>query len=282
MIPYFPPPMLEIPLGGLTLPLHGFGFLVALGFIVGGNVSMKRAERIGVDPNIINRLIGWLIIGTFVGGHVGYGLMYEPKAYFEDPIKFLQVWQGLSSYGGFAVCVPLSVWFFWREKAPVWKCVDCLAVGLAVGWFFGRMGCFVAHDHPGSITDFFLGVQGICKPDTLAIVPDILSKDRYAIACHDMGLYEALWSLSMFIVYKIMDRRAWKPGIIVCLLGLSYGPARFMMDFLRPVSTDPRTFGFTPGQYWSLFLTAFCAYLLWGRWRSTDEPVMPTAPQKAL
>ena len=135
LIPYFETPIINIPLGGFTLPIHGFGVLVAIGFLVGGQVAMNRASRLGLDPEVINRLIGYLILGTFFGGHVGYGLMYEPEKYLAQPIEFLKVWQGLSSYGGFAVCVPLSIWFFHKEKVPVWPFLDCLAFGMTVGWF---------------------------------------------------------------------------------------------------------------------------------------------------
>lgn len=264
LIPWFEPPILEIPLGGFTLPLHGFGFLVALGFIFGGRAAMNRAKRIGLDPEVINRLIGWLVLGTFVGGHVGYGLMYKPEEYLANPLEFLKVWQGLSSFGGFIVCIPIAIWFFRSERVPVWPYLDCLAYGMALGWFFGRMGCFVAHDHPGTETNFWLGVYGICQPAGSKMV-----------ACHDLGLYESLWSLTMFGVLSLMDLRSWKPGTLVLTYGLTYGPLRFAMDFLRPEVTDARYFGFTPGQYGSALLTIVCIAALVMRMRSSDAPVGP-------
>ena len=266
LIPWFEPPVLNIPIGDFTLPLHGFGLLVATGFIVGGKLAMGRANRLGLDPEIINRLIGWLVFGTFVGGHVGYGLMYEPENYLANPIEFLKVWHGLSSMGGFVVCVPIAIWFFHKEKVKsVWLFLDCLAYGLTVGWFFGRMGCFVAHDHPGTVTNFWLGVHGMCKE---------YGKE---VACHDMGLYEGLWSLSMFGLFNLLDRRKLIPGVLTLTLGAVYGPVRFAMDFLRPESTDVRYYGFTPAQYWALILSAICVFFIARRMRSGDERVGPAA-----
>lgn len=259
-IPYFDPIVLvEIPLGGdRTLPIHGFGVLVAMGFMIGGKVAMDRARRLGLDPEAINRLITWLVAGTFIGGHVGYGLMYKPEEYLANPIEFLKVWQGLSSMGGFVVCVPLSVWFFYKEKLPVWPYLDCLAHGMAIGWFFGRMGCFVAHDHPGTPSDFFLAVEGTCK------------NDQPGVACHDLGLYEALWSLTVFGLFRLMDRTTRVAGIYPLLLGALYGPVRIGMDFLRPESTDVRYAGFTPGQYGAALFTLVCVGFLAQRLRSKD------------
>lgn len=294
LIPWFEVPVFEIPLGDTIIPLHGFGLLVAMGFIFGGKAAIGRANRMGLDGEAINRLITWLVVGTFVGGHVGYGLMYEPEKYLANPGEFLKVWQGLSSFGGFVVCVPLSIWFFRREKLAVWSYLDCLAYGMALGWFLGRMGCFVAHDHPGTpADDFFLGV--LCRPDVGPMIdlpawmvqgdgvpnqawgPCARPENSGINAVHDMGLYEALWSLTMFGILSLMDRRAWKPGTLVLTFGLAYGPVRFAMDFLRPEYSDARYAGFTPGQYWAAVFTVVCVGALIWRVRSTDAPVGPPA-----
>jgi phosphatidylglycerol:prolipoprotein diacylglycerol transferase len=265
LIPYFEQPILEIPLpDGLpwdAIPLHGFGLLVAAGFLVGARVAMNRARRLGLDPEQINKLIGWLVIGTFVGGHVGYGLMYKPAEYLADPRQFLYMWQGLSSFGGFLVCVPLTVLFFYKNKLPFWSYADCIAYGLTVGWFFGRMGCFVAHDHPGTPTNFFLGVYGIC------------ATREATVACHDMGLYEALWAIGTFGVFWLLDKRPHVPGFFPLMLGLLYAPVRVLMDFARPESTDERYLGFTPAQYLATLCFVLCAVLLVKRLQSKDTPV---------
>lgn len=268
LIPYFDVPVVHLG----PLPLHGFGILVASGFLMGGHLAMQRARKVGLDPDAINRLIGWLVVGTFVGGHVGFGLMYQPEEYFANPVEFLKVWHGLSSFGGFVACVPITIWFFRSNKMPVLPYLDCVAYGLTIGWFLGRMGCFVAHDHPGTPAgDFFLGVY--CRPiegHTITL-PDFLRETQGAMApwgpcktdhtvntTHDMGLYEALWSLSMFGLFWVLDRVPRKPGMYAVLLGLCYGPVRFVMDFARPESTDARYLGFTPGQYWAAIFTVAC------------------------
>lgn len=322
LIPFYPVPVFEIPIPGFgTLPIHGFGLLVALGFIFGGNVAMERARKSGLDPEVINRLLSWLVVGTFIGGHVGYGLMYKPAEYLANPIEFLKVWQGLSSFGGFVVCVPLSFWFFRKEKLPIWPYMDSLAIGLSLGWFLGRMGCTVAHDHPGTPSDFWLAKY--CRPvegHTLVLpnwmmesghqdfrwgpcaqvgapITDLhnqlnLSGYSGVVSAHDMGFYEALWSLSVFFLFVLLDRWPRRPGFYVTLLGVLYAPVRFFMDYLRPTTTDvryltdlihpagvdPRYYGLTPGQMWSIVFLVVSAYGLWKRVQTTDRPVGPTAP----
>ena len=321
-IPFYPRIIFHIPLpSGLPvdeLDIHGFGVLVALGFLLGGWLAMWRARRQGDDADAINRLIGWLVVGTFIGGHVGYGLMYQPQEYFREPIKFLYVWEGLSSIGGFIVCVPLTVYFFRRYGLRLWANLDHMAFGFALGWFFGRMGCTVAHDHPG------LGIRGgetgltsilakYCRPIEGATwhIPSWASEEtadlrwgpcldeggQYissltqtvppdytgVVAAHDMGFYEALLSLGILVLFLVMDRFPQVPGIYPLILGVIYGPARLAMDMLRPPSTDMRWefidgFGFTAGQAGAFIIFAVSAFFLYRRLTSGDTPYWRASP----
>lgn len=307
LIPYYQVPVIHLG----SLPIHGFGLLVAIAFIVGGNVGQKRADRVGLDGEHIQRLLSWLVVGTFVGGHVGYGLMYKPQEYFDNPILFLQFWQGLSSFGGFVVCVPLAFYYFKRHNLKMWPYMDSVAFGMAMGWFFGRLACTAAHDHPGTPSDFFLAkycrpVEGHTVQLPSFMVDDHLTDLRWGpcrdggapvtsidqmvpadfpgvLSAHDMGFYEALWSLAVLGLFLFLDRKPRKPGFYVTLIGVLYGPVRFYMDYLRPESTDGRwfadtMFAMTPGQFWSL---VFFGVALWGfakRNMSAERAYGPTAP----
>ncbi len=243
LIPWFESPAVSFPfpfVGSLTI--HGFGVLVAMGFYFGSWVAQRKAERFGGSADAINRLVGWLVVGTFIGGHWGDLLFYHPEDIVKDPMSLLRFWQGLSSFGGFLVCVPITVWFFWREKKPFWPHADALAIALTLGWFFGRVGCFSAHDHAGEQTEFWLGVYGMCPGH------------NPTVACHDMGLYEAIWSFGMFVVFTILDRKPRPPGFYCGWLAISYGPCRLVSDFYRNASVDTRYFGMTPAQYCSILL----------------------------
>ena len=93
------------------------------------------------------------------------------------------------------------------------------------------------------------------------------------IAAHDMGFYEALLSLATLLVFLWLDRKPRTPGLYPLLIGVSYGPCRFLMDFLRPESSDGRVLSLTPGQWSSIGIFILCSYLLYLRLKSKDEPV---------
>jgi phosphatidylglycerol:prolipoprotein diacylglycerol transferase len=280
LIPYFEP--FSIPISG-DFGIHGFGILVALGFVFGSRVAMGKARRDGIDPELINKLIGWLVLGVFVGGHLGHLLFYYPEQLKEDPMVLFQVWKGLSSFGGFIACTLLGVWFFGSEDAKVraanklrkergeallprvniWHYADAVLYGFTLGWFFGRMGCFSAHDHPGTETSFYLGVYGMC-PDS-----------PQTVACHDLGLYEAIWSLAMFGVFWLLDKKPRFPGFFTGVLLTVYGPFRLFLDIFRHPSTDTRYFGFTPAQYGSVLLAVAGVWILTRRRHLA--PIRPAA-----
>jgi len=277
LIPFFPPVKFPITDG---FAIHGFGIMVALAFIVGSNMAMKKAARDGLDPELINRLVGWLVVAVFIGGHLGDIILYQPQHYLDNPIDILKVWSGLSSFGGFVGCLGVTIWFFWnegkkrirenkhREKAglalypPIryWDYAEACAYGWAFGWILARTGCFMAHDHPGLVTSFWLGARGICE----AYPGDV------HVACHDLGLYEALWAIPVSIFFWFSDKRPRFSGYFEGWWCLLYGGARMFYDGLR--THDVRwlagtlgTDGVTPGQVMSSLMMLLGIYLLVSR-----------------
>lgn len=272
LIPYFPPVKFQIT---DDFAIHGFGIMVAVAFIFGSHMAMRKAARDGLDPELINRLVGWLVLAVFVGGHLGHVILYEPQRYLENPIEILYFWDGLSSFGGFIGCLLVTIWFFGREGKkreaenaqrvaaglqpypPIryWDYGECCAYGWAWGWIFARAGCFLAHDHPGTVTQFVLGVRGICE----AYPGDT------TVACHDLGLYEALWAVPMSIFFGLADKKHRFSGFFQGWWCFLYGAARMWYDGLR--THDERWLegvigaqGVTPGQ------VASAAMMLIGVW----------------
>jgi phosphatidylglycerol---prolipoprotein diacylglyceryl transferase len=123
---------------------------------------------------------------------------------------------------------------------PLLPYLDALAVGITVGFLFGRLGCFFVHDHIGRHTNFFLSVA---FPDGQR---------------HDLGLDEFVLCFILSAWFLILMRK-WRPaGIYLTLISLIYGPIRFFLDFLRAEdipAPDSRYFGLTPAQYCSIAVT---------------------------
>jgi phosphatidylglycerol---prolipoprotein diacylglyceryl transferase len=242
-----------------SLQLHGFGILVASGFLLASQLGQRKCRRDGLDPEVINKMLVWIVAGVFIGGHLGHALMYDPVHYWEHPMELLHVWQGLSSFGGFFASALFVYFFFKRSKVPIWPYADIVAYGLSLGWFLGRMGCTAAHDHPGRVSEFFLAVPGMCPVSSARGGVDCF------VACHDLGFYEALFTLGMLLAFLWLDRKPRFAGFYMGWMITSYAPVRFGMDFLRHPSTDVRYFGLTPAQYGSMVMLSIGIWILLSR-----------------
>lgn len=264
LIPHFD--LSSIPLFG-SLSISGFGTMVALGLLVGLVAAARKARRDGLDAELLYRSYFWVIASVFIGGHIGEILLYRPGSLISSPSSIFQIWDGLSSFGGFVTFAIFTTWIVWRENRRrrlaipakptinIWGYGDAGAYGFAIGWFFGRIGCFSVHDHPSLPTDFWLGVYGIC-PDK---GPDV--------ACHDLGFYEAIWSFFIFLTFVLLERKQRFSGHFIGILLVAYAPTRFFLDFLRHPLTDIRYLGLTPAQYGSLVLLVLGIWMLWFRSR---------------
>lgn len=282
IIPYFQIIKFDIPLpefiSATPISIYGFGISLAIGLIVGGRLVFARARAHGIDSSKLELGFVLAIFGVVVGGHVGYGLMYEPAAYFAQPSKFLDLRSGMSSFGGLIfTCILLSI-YIRKVKVPFWLTADCIAKGFAFGWLFGRIGCTLNHEHPGTPTNFILGrycrpVEGFTLelPSWMVMQPPDLrfshcieagkaAVTSYAdkvtldypgvLAVHDLGFYEAIYAFIMLMVFVVLDRyRKGFNGMYTMMIVYSYGPLRFMLDFLRPVEHNPRYAGLTPAQW---------------------------------
>jgi phosphatidylglycerol:prolipoprotein diacylglycerol transferase len=243
MIPYFDGHLFDI--GGI--PIHLFGVLVALGVIVGDRIVGIEAGKRGIDPRDAKYLNVWIVVAGFVVAHLVSVIFYFPERIKENPLVLVNVWAGLSSFGGFLGALLMFLYLTRKHDIPRLVYADCLALGLSVGWIFGRTGCFTAHDHPGAHTSFFLAVK---YPDGPR---------------HDLGLYELLFTIVLTIVLFRFAKKPRPPGHIVGLAATLYAPARFLLDFARATDVahpDRRYLALTPAQWACVATAALGVHLL--------------------
>lgn len=233
-----------------VVTIHAFGVFVAIGVMLAEKLAVRRATQIGVDPAIMSRALGYLLICGFIGVHLFGLLFYQPQQILDDPLSLLRVWELQASYSGIlGALIGLAIFSYRHPEQSIWRIADAAAFALPVGWFFGRVGCAFAHDHPGVHTDFFLGVR---YPDGVR---------------HDLGLYEAIWWIAIIALFFAIDRA--RPelrsrlGFYPGLLCISYAPIRFALEFLR--ANDVRYFALTPAQWTSIVVLLFGVFLLGSR-----------------
>ncbi len=267
MLPYYEIPPLH--LGPLTI--HAFGVLVACAVLLGSWLANKRSEHLGLDVEITEGAAGYAIVVGFICAHLYSAIAYFPERIVANPLYILKVWDGISSFGGFVggMC---GVIYYLRIKRRVsfWAYGDAIMYGWCAAWIFGRLGCTVAFDHPGSITTFFLGMP---FPGDAELPAGIR---------HNLGFYEAIWAMFMTLLFWTQWNKKHFWGWYLIVYGIAYTPFRFGLDFLRAV--DKRYFGLTPGQYAAIGMFALTLVVFFKR-RGADSSLEvlqdPTTSKRA-
>jgi phosphatidylglycerol:prolipoprotein diacylglycerol transferase len=254
MIPYFNGHLFDI--AGVSI--YMFGVLVALGVVIGDRVVVSEGKRYDLDPQDVRFLNARIVIGGFIVAHLVSVIFYFPERLKEHPMVLFNPWAGLSSFGGFLGALVAFLYYTNKEKIPRLPYADAVAPGLAVGWIFGRTGCFTAHDHPGRLTSFFLSVN----------YPG--DGNHPGGPRHDLGLDELLFTIVMTAILFWYRRKPRPPGHVIALLALMYAPVRFGLDFLRATDygrPDERYAGMTPAQWACVATFALAVKLMASRRR---------------
>ncbi len=143
----------------VDVPLHTYGLLIAMGFVSAIIVTTREAERTGLDKNHILDLAFWVLLSGLGGARIVFILVNLPQyfgANFFTPDlviplvhwrvpTILAVWRGgLVFYGGLLGAFLAVVIYLKKFKLPFFRYTDAIVPAVALGHFFGRLGCFSA------------------------------------------------------------------------------------------------------------------------------------------
>jgi phosphatidylglycerol:prolipoprotein diacylglycerol transferase len=259
------------------LPIQAFGVIVAIGVLIGAGLLRRYAEWHGVSDDHIRGITGWVTVTGFIGAHVFDVIAYQWGDFMRDPILILQIWKGISSYGGFLGGAFGFFFYVWWKRQPARLFADITIIGLLVAFSIGRIGCTVVSDHIGAAVDpskwyAFLAMD-YPRHLNLGHLSEIYPGTSQYVRAWNLGLVEFLYlvPVNLFLLWlafrpatadgttkdgksKWMDRVP--SGLITVLVGVFYAPVRFFLDFLRPEDTDPRYLGLTFAQWISILAFA--------------------------
>jgi phosphatidylglycerol:prolipoprotein diacylglycerol transferase len=257
-----------------NFPINSYGVFLALAFLCAILIAVKLAARDGLPKEKIYDLSLWMLLASLIGSKV---LMFftEPE-YRDHPLQLISLdflRSGGVFYGGLLGAVATGYFLMKRYKLPWWKTADACAPGIAVGNFFGRLGCFSAGCCWGKPTTLPWGVKFTELGHEITGVP-------IDVPLHPTQLYE---SFSMFIVFFFLlwlHKHRRFSGQVILLYALLYSIIRFLIEFLRD---DPRgdVFGLTTktglstSQLISIVVGIGALVLLVVRWRRASATTKP-------
>ena len=147
--------------------IHTYGFMIMIGATLGFiYMSYSVKKDLGIEREKIQNLAILIILAAFVGGKLFF--------YFENPSYYFDSWDnmrrnfrtGFVFYGSLLFAIPVVIWYFRKEKWPVWSMLDRIAIVACIIHGMGRLGCFFAGCCHGVPTESCMGsyIHQSCFP----------------------------------------------------------------------------------------------------------------------
>ena len=238
-----------------NLEIYSYGFFILTGFGIGVWIAVRKAKKanIRIPFEKIADLFFYSVLSAFVGSRALFVLINLDQ-FKRDPLDVFRIWKGgLVFYGGLIVGALVSIFYMRLNRMHIWKLADITSPSIALGIFFGRLGCFSAGCCYGKETDLPWGVV-FKDPRSLAKLNTLL---------HPTQLYEACVGIGLFIFLIKWERRKSFDGELFFLLLLIYSIARFFIEMVRG---DPRGFLFgdllSTSQFIGIILAILSIFML--------------------
>ena len=94
--------------------IYSYGFMLALSFFIGILLAAKRAEKKGINPDIIYDLSIILIIAAIVGSRGLYILAH--RDHFSGILDVIALWQGGATYYGGMILAVAGCFDCWYSR----------------------------------------------------------------------------------------------------------------------------------------------------------------------
>ena len=252
--PQFDPVAFQI--GPVAVRWYGLMYLVAFAFVLFlGRWRIARGLT-KITARDLDDLLFYCMLGTIVGGRVGYVVFYKASHYLAHPLDLVKVWEGGMSFHGGLIGVIVAMAFFARRRGfTFWQIADFGAPLVPTGLAAGRIGNFINGE-----------LWGRASTVPWAMV---FPQARDGIARHPSQLYEVFTEgLLLFILVWGYARKPRPDGAVSGVFLIGYGVARFCVEFTR----EPDDFlgllalGLSMGQWLSIPMIAFgIGILVWSR-----------------
>lgn len=247
-----------VQLGPLALHWYGLAYVVSLlGALWLAKRLAVRAPAVGVTPQLLEDLFGWVVLGVIAGGRLGYILFYDFAAYMAEPLRVLMVWQGGMSFHGGMLGVVLAVVVFCKRRGVSMVDVgDRIAPVVPLGIALGRLANWVNGELWGRVADPAVVPWAV-------IFPHVDSLPRHPSQLYEMALEGVLLGLVMGLVVR-KGVRKWLPIGVFCV---GYALARSVAEQFR----EPEIVHWgllTHGQMLSLPLLIFGLFCVWKAYRA--------------
>jgi phosphatidylglycerol:prolipoprotein diacylglycerol transferase len=209
-------------LGPVTI--YTYGVLLAVSYLLGLWLAMRRAKKWGLDANRVMDLGIYIIIAALIGAKLLL-LVVDFDQFSRTPADIMSLARsGGVFYGGLILATLVAFWYMARHKMPFWTTCDVFAPGIALGHVTGRLGCLAAGCCYGKPTTLPWGIT-FTNPLAAANVGTPLG-----IPLHPTQAYEAGAELLILGLLLATERKGRPfPGRTFWLYMLLYAISRYII-----------------------------------------------------
>jgi phosphatidylglycerol:prolipoprotein diacylglycerol transferase len=206
------------------IPIHTYGFMIAIGFLIAVYVIRRLATESKLDVERVMDLTFWLLLVGFAGARLLF-VLTRFEYFMADPLSIFKVWEGgLVFFGGPLVDVPFAYWYMRKHNLPVWKSMDAMIPGLVIAHAFGRFGCLAAGCCYGKPTGTDFGVR---------LYSDLVDRHLQGIPLHPTQLYEAGALFVLFAGLIYVFRKKHFDGQVILTYFMAYPIIRSLVEIFR-------------------------------------------------
>ena len=229
--------------------IYWYGIFIGLGVILGVLLALHEAKRTGQNPDTYLDFIIYAMIIAIIGARLYY-VIFSWDFYSQHPEKIFAIREGgLAIYGGIIGGVLTAIVYSHLKKKSFWVMADTMAPSLILGQMLGRWGNFFNKEAFGGFTDNLFAMRyQLSKVRASDVTPDILQNLVTVngvdyIQVHPTFLYESMWSLCVFIILLILQRKKKFDGQVCATYFFGYALGRVWIEGLR---TDQLCIGNVP------------------------------------
>ena len=139
------PELLTLPI--IDWPVKSYGAMLTVGFLTAVWLSIKRAERLKMDPDIVLNISMVCLACGVVFARVFYVVHYWSASFKDQPSPIMAALNftsgGLEFYGGLIGAIVGAVGYMAIKRVSIRMYTDLLAPAAAWGLAFGRVGCLL-------------------------------------------------------------------------------------------------------------------------------------------
>lgn len=216
-----------------SFPVHTYGVVMIIAFLVGLLIARKRALKYGISPNKLSDMAFITLIAGVLGARILFLIQEPPRDWHE---YFSLQFAGLTSFGGLIGGAIAVIWWAKKSKTPLRALLDVLGPPLLVAHAIGRVGCLL---------------NGCCfGGECPATLPWGIHVDASTHLFHPAQIYDSLMNLAGFGLVLLIEKRGLRLGQVFAIAIGLHGLSRFIYEFWRAGTEAQVRNGLASSTYW--------------------------------